>query len=510
MRWCPLLMITIVVGCDLVSKAELEDKLDAWCPDGSAPAADEICENGRDDDCDGTENDCTLDGTYSLTQADQTLAGATGDLLGWSVDASPDITGDGKPDVIVGAPGCTLLGMDGANYGLLASCDINGGGAYVFDDLTTASVNVSGATATFSAGADEAAGFSLSGGGDIDGDGYADLLVGAHGTGDSGVAYLIPGPVTGALGPADSAATLTRYDTVPEAYGDERFAEAVALGGDVNGDGLADLLVGDPAMLDPADDYSPLHAAWLLLGPVDGYHQRGDVGTVFSDDGDPTAAGWSVSASADLDGDGLDEAIIGAPAKVPADGQDGVGAVLLYQDPPSDAVVSLDDADATVWGTEEAQNAGTALATPGDVDGDGLADLLVGAWGYDGQALLITGPVPTTLLASEASATLEGETGLTGYAGTELGGGDVNGDGFGDLLVGAPAIDRVYLVLGPISGTLPLDRADAIVTASTGAWLGAGLDADQDLDGDGHGDVLIGAPGLASGHGLYLFFGGRM
>jgi glycosylphosphatidylinositol phospholipase D len=151
------------------------------------------------------------------------------------------------------------------------------------------------------------------------------------------------------------------------------------------------------------------------------------------------------------------------------------------------------------------------VGAPGDIDGDGLADLLVGAPGVDlegsdiGQAFLFHGPLTADGEAPDlAAATLRGE--FNGdLAGSAVDGGvDVDGDGAPDLLVGAPGHDQVgsgaglsYLVYGPVSGEVELKFSGASVEARARRDAsGTSVALVGDANGDGFGDLLIGSPGV--------------
>jgi hypothetical protein len=419
----------------------------------------------------------------ALLTADTVFEGhAAGDALGVSVAGLGDLDADGYDDVAVGA-----TGYDGA-----AS---NAGGAGVWRgpvpparlDLADADVLLRGEAASDGAGIVARAG-------DVDGDGWDDLLVGAGGNdgggAGAGAAYLLYGPVS-----LTSPASLSLADAELDGTASDALGSALAGGADLDEDGYDDLVAGA---------YTATYTmtgngeAWVLLGGsraepvatpmVPDLADDADGDGFSEDDGDcdDTRADESPDL-AEVCEDGLDN---------DCDGQDARCA-LSGAVSPDDAPIAL----AAVTSPYREQS----VDVVGDVNGDGYADVAVGEPDAD-TVRVFFGPLSTGDFATtDADLTLTAEAGGDLLGAVVVPAGDVDGDGIDDLLLGATGNDdagysagKVYLVYGSVDlgGTVAVETAAALRLRGTAAYDYLGRSADAgDLDGDGDVDLALGAYG---------------
>ncbi len=291
--------------------------------------------------------------------------------------------------------------------------------------------------------------------------------------------------------------------------------------GDVNGDGLDDVVVGAP--------YDDIHAvdagtAYVVYGGVTGTLDLSAANARLIGIHSGDNAGAAVGRAGDVNGDGFDDVLVGA---LYADdgGSDAGVAYLVYG--PVTGDIDLDGADVVLLGGGAGDYAGVSVATVGDWDGDGLSDILVGAYNEDtgasnaGMAYLVMGDgIVSADVDQVASVWWSGER-SDDQAGRNLAGaGDVDGDGFSDVLISAPPEDSggnasgsVYLVLGPTTGGwVDLRYADAqLYGEGANHFAGRGVAGPGDLDADGYDDIFIGADGedsVSSGNGAAYVWNG--
>ena len=324
----------------------------------------------------------------------------------------------------------------------------------------------------------------IAGVGDLNGDGIAEIMVGTPGSDDKAIDA---GRVFVAIGLAAGVPSFTFSDPldtiiVDGVLANDLLGATVGTISDLNGDGKPELLMGAPLMDRGGTDRG---AGFVIWSPAagDGIDigdpaTAGGGGYMIRGEANGDRAGTTMAAIADLNSDGKAEVLIGAIGSDAA-GVDSGSAYVVFGK-ATDSAVALANVTAGTGGfriTGEAagDQAGSALTSVADLNGDGLAEIVVGAYGNDaggadaGAVYVVFGKTTTTgvSLATVAAGT-GGYRIKGGTAGAHIGSavatiGDVNGDGRGDLLIGAPGANEAYVVFGQ-AGTTEINLA----TVATG------------------------------------------
>ena len=470
-----------------------------------------------------------LDGTngFILTGID------AGDLSGQSVSSAGDVNGDGYDDLIIGAQfadpngdssGETYIVYGGASApgtgGVLDLSDLDGTNGFILTGID----------------AGDDSGFSVSSAGDVNGDGYDDLIIGATGVGSvegeydtilgPGEAYVVYGGATGADLTLDrSTLDGTRGFALTGIANGDTLGISVSSAGDVNGDGYDDLIIGATGVGSEAG------ATYIVYGGASAPGTDGvlDLGTLDGTNGftlngidAEDGSGRSVSSAGDVNGDGYDDLIIGARYAEP-NGENSGETYIVYGGataPGTDGELNLGALDGTngfiLTGIDGGDESGRSVSSAGDVNGDGYDDLIIGAYRADpngdnsGETYIVYGgaSAPGTGGVLDLSM-LNGTNGfiLTGidmgdYSGWSVSSaGDVNGDGYDDLIIGAPFAapngdiwaGETYIVYGGATGTESLVPVTAQGMAAADNFTGnAGDDSFTDIATN---DVVRGGAG---------------
>jgi len=388
--------------------------------------------------------------------------------------------------------------------------------------------------------------------GDVNGDGFADFMITDDSGGDSGGAalgesYIIFGKASG----FDSSIDVTGLDGTDGFRIIGRSAafaagDAASLSGDINGDGFADVVMtdvyGDPGGLQSSGEtYVVFGKAGPFQAVIDPDNLDGTDGFRLQGERQYDTSGRSVSIAGDINGDGFADLAIGASG-----GNDGAETTVgrtyvLFGSATAFAqdinLGSLDGADGfSITGIDKDDASGYSVKGAGDVNGDGLQDLIIGAFDADpggdlqaGESYVIFGAksfaadIPLDTLDGSNGFRLDGVDTFDRAGFSVSGAGDFNGDGFADLIIGAPSASVPgaqlsgvsYLLFGKSGGfgaaidLATLDGTDGVEILGDTEISGSGfrVSAAGDFNADGLDDLIIGAPGGANkaGEAIILF-----
>ena len=378
-------------------------------------------------------------------------SGADGDVFGSSVASVGDVNSDGYDDVVIGA----FRYPAGAGHG---QAYLFFGGPAIDDVADLVLDPPSGGTGQF--------GFSVASAGDFNGDGYADIIVGARGAVASGKAFIYYG------GPSlDATPDFTLIGETTASW----FGNSVAPAGDVNGDGFDDVIVGAPMY---GTSVSQVGRAYVFFG---GSSPDAVPDKVFTGAAANNQLGWVVGGAGDMNGDGYSDVFATAP-RYYTSGPNPGAAYVWFGGPAFDTV-----ADLTISGSTLIDRIGDA-ASAGDVNADGFSDLLIAR--QDRAQVFFGGSTPNAV----PDLTLTGSFSVAGAA-------DVNGDGVDDFVLGASGDDSGGIDAGRVAvyfGGSAVDAAEDMhfVGDRTNGYFGRGVAMAKQVDGPGPADLVVAAAQL--------------
>ncbi|SFE39277.1 integrin alpha [Nitrosomonas sp. Nm166] len=493
-------------------------------PDGIDGAGSSYVAFGKASGFDATIDLSSLDGSNGFR-----LDGvAAGDFSGGSVSSAGDVNGDGFDDVIVGAPysnqsaSYVVFGKASGFSTTIDLSSLDGSNGFRLDGET----------------AYDRSGRSVSSAGDVNGDGFDDVIIGAVGAdpnGDySGSSYVVFGKAAG----FDPTLDLSSLDGSNGFRLDGEAANdfsgfSVSSAGDVNGDGFADVIVGTHTPVDLDSNYNA-GSSYVVFGKASGFSATLNLSSLdgnngFRLDGASESqsslyySDTSVSNAGDINGDGFDDVIVGIYSADPNGIHSGSSYVVFGKATGFDPTLDLSSLDGRngfrLDGEMAHDQSGRSVSGAGDVNGDGFDDLIVGAPHADpngihsGSSYVVFGKnsdfdatINLSNLGSDDGFRLDGEAEFDNSGRSVSSAGDVNNDGFDDLIVGAPEADldgidsgSSYVVFGRSSftddGVIRGTPGDDVLTGTSAAERFEAGDGNDRMIGRGGADVFLGEAG---------------
>jgi hypothetical protein len=461
---------------------------------GKAAGFPEIVELGSLNGTDGFRIDGAVDGSF----------------FGYAGAAAGDVNKDGFDDLIIGAQAMDAdggKGNSGSNYVIF------GKGTGFGASFNVSSLNGKNGFRLDGEDSGDFSGYAVASAGDVNGDGFADLAIGAIGASPhgakSGKSYVVFGKAAGFAATTDLADLDGSNGFILNGEAaDDLSGRSVSAAGDVNHDGFGDVLIG-------ADQASPngtfSGSGYVVFGKASGFARSIDLSSLNGNNGFriPGLAaadynGFSASGAGDVNGDGHPDIIIGAEGTDNVTDFGGSSYVLFGKTSGFPAAFDLASLDGTngfrLDGFNYQELSGRSVSLAGDVNADGFADVIIGAWGGDrhgmdsGSSYVVFGKAAGFPAAADLSILdgtngfrLDGETSdnISGYWVSTAG--DVNGDGFADVVIGAYRADPH----GQNSGSSYVVFGRAPVAAVTRD----GSAASQYISGGAFGDHLNGLAG---------------
>jgi hypothetical protein len=457
-----------------------------------------------------------------------------------SIASAGDVNADGRIDIVFGEPSATLPGREYAGRVHVVF------GKATASRIDLSSINNQGFIIN-EASAGDATGSSVASAGDINGDGRADLIIGARGASlpdrkNAGRVYVVFGK-RGNTDPIDLNNLGSAGFIIDGIASGDATGSSVASAGDVNSDGIPDIIIGarsaDPRSRDNAGRVYVVFGKRDNTDPIDLNH-LGSGGFFIDGPNFNDAVGSSIASAGDVNSDGKADLIIGSHFASPQGRKNAGRAYVVFGKGSNDSIdlKRLGRGGFAIDGAAPGDSVGYSVASAGDIDADGKADIIIGARGADpqgrsdaGRAYVVFGkrsnnPIDLSNLSMQGFAidgAAPGEN--AGYAVASIG--DVNGDGRADLIVGASFADpqnrsnagRAYVVFSKKGNKLvdlnSLGSGGFVINGdASGDTAGDFVANVGDVNGDSIPDCLVGASGAdPQGRGnagrVYIVFGKR-
>ncbi len=428
-----------------------------------------------------------------------------GEQSGMSVASAGDINGDGLADLIIGAPNAVNVDNNGSMFTSSGrSYVVFGQTSTTAIDLSTIALGSGGFAINGQFDQNSLSGRSVASAGDVNGDGFADLIIGAPNSSDGGLSYVVFGKSTTDAIDLSAIANGTGGFVISGQGGHASFLRtgtSVASAGDVNGDGLSDLFVGALARGHGGGGYvvfgktgtSEINLSDIAAGTGGGFAINAEEASNYT--------GWSVANAGDINGDGLSDMIIGAPRSDTDINSAGRSYVVFGQ--TGTTAINLSAVATGVGGfvingeSVFGGNSGSSVASAGDVNGDGLSDLIVGASRvgdyHEGKSYVIFGS--TTGAFAQTAVDQLGTGGNNNLIGTAVAETLIGGEG-NDTLTGNGGADVLYGGAGNDNVVLNASNIAALISR-----FGSGGNTNQlaRIDGGSGMDTI-----MLSGSGLLL------
>ncbi|MFP5271898.1 hypothetical protein, partial [Coleofasciculus sp.] len=354
-----------------------------------------------------------FDANLNLSQLD----GSNGFILngidssyssGSSVSSAGDINGDGIDDLIIGAPFADPTGETYIVFGAQEGFDAN---------LNLSQLDGSNGFILNGIDSFDSSGNSVSSAGDINGDGIDDVIIGTRSFYSAGETYIVFGSSEG----FDANFNLSQLNGsngfilngIDSSYSS---GYSVSGAGDINGDGIDDVIIGAPFNINAGETY-------IVFGSSEGFDANfnlsqldGSNGFILNGIDSSDSSGRSVSSAGDINGDGIDDVIIGAPS---ADYGAGETYIVFGSSEGFDANLNLSQLNGSngfvLNGIDERDFSGRSVSSAGDINGDGIDDLIIGTRG-SGETYVVYGNIPPELDLNGSAAGINFTTTFTGSA----------------------------------------------------------------------------------------------